>query len=70
MARPAKGGSMDAVEATDEGLRLLVVQELDYMHTLWWMYMNRVCPALPSWLAPYPYNPVSFLDTLEGTIAM
>lgn len=54
------------MEAKDEGLRSLIVQELEYMQALWGMYTDRVCPAAPSWLAPYPYSPATFLDTLFG----
>ncbi len=38
------------------------------MGALWRMYTDRVCPVLPSWLAPYPYSPATFSDTLIGAL--
>lgn len=54
------------IETQEENIRPLVVDELRYIGTLWRMYTDRVCPVLPSWLAPYPYSPATFSDTLIG----
>lgn len=61
---------MDAVATRNEGLRLLIAQELSYMQALWWMYTGRVCPVPPVWLAPFSYSPATFSDTLFGAMTM
>ena len=50
----------------EEHVRPFVVDELRYIGTLWRMYTDRVCPVPPLWLAPYPYSPATFTDTLIG----
>lgn len=55
-----------ALEEAEERVRLIVLEELRYMGVLWGMYMDRTCPVLPPELAPFPYNPGTFSDSLLG----
>lgn len=54
------------MEDAAEDVRVVIREELRYMGALWGMYMNRTCPVLPPELAPSPYTPSTFSDTLTG----